>query len=441
VEGGEAVRVPGDKSISHRALLLAALADGESRLEGVLPGEDCRSTAAVLRALGASIPELPEDGSEIRVNGVGREGFRSPGTLLDCGNSGTTARLLLGVLAGLPIEATLSGDPSLRSRPMRRVTEPLSLMGARFREEGAEDRLPLRVFGGRLRPVSYASPVASAQIKSAILLAGITGRVKVTVVEPARSRDHTERMLRRMGARVSAEAVEGGEGPGAGWRVDAGEPPSRLRPLDLVVPGDFSSAAFFIALALLGGAGPELVIENVGLNPTRTGLLDLFREMGGDIRIENLRESDGDAGEPAGDLRVRPSDLRGGSVGGDRIPLLIDEIPILAVVGARANGTTEIRDAGELRVKESDRIRVLARNLEAIGVRVEELEDGLRIFGGASPLEGEVTTHHDHRIAMGFGVLGALPGHGIRVDDPGAASVSFPGFWDRLGELSRGGAG
>jgi 3-phosphoshikimate 1-carboxyvinyltransferase len=439
------IRVPGDKSVSHRALLLATLADGESRLRGVLPGGDCRSTARVLRALGASVPELPDDGGEVRIPGVGLQGLRPPDGFLDCGNSGTTARLLLGLLSGLPIEAVVTGDASLRSRPMRRVTEPLGAMGADFEEEGEGDRLPIRVRGGGLRSLAWESPVASAQVKSALLLAGLTGGVPVEVVEPVRSRDHTERMLRRMGA-----AVE--EGP-AGAAVDVGDhrpwgvhlsaPPEILRPLDLQVPGDFSSAAFLLVWGLLGrgsgsgeGKGAALRIGNVGLNPTRTGLLAVLDEMGARIRIRNRREFDEPWGEPAGDLEVEPGMLAGVSVGGGLIPSLIDEIPVLAVAAARARGVTEIRDAAELRVKESDRIRVLAENLTAVGVRVEELPDGLRIHGTEGPLEGRVRSRGDHRIAMAFGVLGALPGCRIEVDDPEAADVSFPGFWELLGVLS-----
>ncbi len=427
------IRVPGDKSISHRALLLGVLAEGESRVRGLLPGEDCRSTASVLRALGAELPGIPEDGSEMRFRGVGLGGLRDPGSVLDCGNSGTTARLLLGVLAGLPIEASLTGDDSLRSRPMRRVTVPLERMGARFDEEGEPDRLPLRVRGGKLQPFAWDSPVASAQVKSALLLAGLTGGVPVEVREPHRSRDHTERMLRRMGAVVS------GERSAEGWRVRMPEPPGSLRPLDLEVPGDFSSAAFFLAFGLLGGTKAPFRIANVGLNPTRTGLLHVLREMGAEIRVENARELDDPAGEPAADLIVSPSEIHGTSIGGSLIPTLIDEIPVLAAIAARAEGVTEIRDAEELRVKESDRIRVVASNLKALGVHVEELSDGLRIRGGAGRLEGRVPVHHDHRIAMAFGVLGALPGHRVEVDDPSVADVSFPGFWDLLSRLGHAG--
>jgi 3-phosphoshikimate 1-carboxyvinyltransferase len=439
------IRVPGDKSVSHRALLLAALAEGESRLRGVLPGGDCRSTARVLRALGASIPELPDDGGEIRIPGMGLQGLRTPDGPLDCGNSGTTARLLLGLLSGLPIEAVITGDASLRSRPMRRVTEPLGAMGADFEEDGDGDRLPIRVRGGGLRSLTWESPVASAQVKSALLLAGLTGGVPVEVAEPVRSRDHTERMLRRMGAGVEEgpAGTSGLVGNDGSWGVHLSAPPETLRPLDLQVPGDFSSAAFLLVWGLLGGGsgsgeggGPPLRIGNVGLNPTRTGLLDVLRGMGARIRVRDRREFDEPWGEPAGELEVEPGPLDGVTIGGGLIPSLIDEIPVLAVAAARARGVTEIRDAAELRVKESDRIRVLAENLAAVGVRVEELPDGLRIHGAEAPLEGRVRSRGDHRIAMAFGILGALPGCRIEMDDPKAADVSFPGFWELLGELS-----
>ncbi len=428
------ITVPGDKSISHRALLLGAVASGESRIRGVLSGEDCQSTASVLRRLGAPVPTVPGDGSEMRLPGVGLSGLLAPDTELDCGNSGTTARLLLGLLSGLPIEATIVGDPSLSSRPMRRVTEPLARVGARFQELGGEGQLPLRVTGGALRPIVHVSPAATAQVKSALLLAGVTGGVAVQVTEPSPSRDHTERMLRRMGVRVDS-----GPGP-EGWTVRLVEAPESLRSLDLQVPGDFSSAAFLVALGLLGGAGDGLRIENVGLNPTRIGLLDLLREMGADLDVENPREATDPAGEPAGDLVVRRSELRGASVGGDMIPRLIDELPVLAVLATCAEGVTEIRDAAELRVKESDRIRAMAANLGRVGARVEELPDGLRIEGGGGPLEGRVQALGDHRVAMSFGILGALPGQRVTVDDSAAAAVSFPGFWKLLDELRSSGA-
>jgi 3-phosphoshikimate 1-carboxyvinyltransferase len=429
------IHVPGDKSISHRALLLAGLADGESRLEGVLPGADCLSTAALLRALGVPVLPVPMDGSAFRLVGSGLRGLTAPSAPLDCGNSGTTARLVLGLLAGLGIEATLTGDASLRSRPMRRVTGPLMAAGALFREEGTPDRLPIRVTGRVTEPIHHRSQVASAQVKSALVLAGLGAGLPVEVLEPVQSRDHTERMLRRMGVRVGSS----GAGPHTVTLPDRSD---RLEPLDLRVPGDISSAAFLIALGLLLGRGEEFVIGNVGLNPTRTGILGVLERMGGRVGIENARELEGDAGEPAGDLVVHPGELVGVEIGGAEIPSLIDEIPILAAVAARAQGTTVIRDAGELRVKESDRIRALALNLAEVGVEVEELPDGLVIEGSHRPLEGRVRAFHDHRIAMAFGVLGALPGNRIEIDDPSVVDVSFPGFWELLERLgSREGAG
>jgi len=433
------VRVPGDKSISHRALLLAALADGESRLEGVLPGADCQSTAEALRALGVEVPELPDDGAPFRIQGVGISGLRAPSGPLDCGNSGTTARLLLGVLAGAGVPATLTGDASLLRRPMRRVTAPLDTMGARFREEGLQDRLPIRVLGeGEFRGGRWLLPVASAQVKSALLLAGLLSGRPMAVEEPGRSRDHTERMLRAMGVPVQsrwaglaegAEPGQGGEGRGTA-SLEAG--PHSLRPLEFSVPGDPSSAAFLVALAALGGAGPGLRIEGVGLNPTRIGFLHVFRRMG--VEVEVL--PDAEAEEPVGTLVVRPSKLVGTDVGGAEIPSLIDELPLVAAMAARARGVTRIRDAAELRVKESDRIAAMAANLRALGVTVREYPDGMDVEGTDAPLQGSVATWHDHRIAMAFGVLGALPGCRVEVETPEMVDVSFPGFWELLARVS-----
>jgi 3-phosphoshikimate 1-carboxyvinyltransferase len=414
------LEVPGDKSITHRALMLAALADGESRLSGALPAEDPRSTAAVLRALGAAVPDLPPDGGEIRVSGRGLHGLSAPSELLDCGNSGTTARLMLGILAGYPFEAELTGDASLRSRPMRRVTEPLSAMGASFVERGQPDRLPIRIRGGRLRPLTYESTKASAQVKSAILLAGLVGGAEVEVREPLLSRDHSERMLRAMGAAVRGERQGGGH-------VARLTPVERLEPLDLRIPGDFSSAAFVAAMALLGGR--PVHVKGVGMNPGRTGLLAVLQRMGADLVIDDETDR---SGEPVADLHAGPAALRATSVGADEIPALIDEIPILAVLASRAEGETRITGAGELRVKESDRIAAIVSNLRRVGVEAEELTDGLVVRGTDAPLAGSVTTHADHRIAMAFGVLGALPGNAITVDDPECVAVSFPGFWDVL---------
>ena len=417
------VRVPGDKSISQRGLIFAALAEGTSRLRGLLTSHDPRSAAEVLRGLSVSIPDLRHD--EIVIQGQGLRGLVAPTSdALDCGNSGTCARLMLGVLAGQTGTATLTGDASLRSRPMDRVFTPLRDMGAQVDELNGAGRLPARIRGGSLQSLDLASPVASAQVKSAVLLAGVTGGAPVRVSEPGRSRDHTERLLRSLGVPLHEADQEGR------WVVTLAEPPDRLPPMDLQVPADLSSAAFFMVLAALGGAGPELVLPDVGLNPTRTGILPALERMGAELERVDVRDSGG--GEPVGTVIARPSGLRAVEIGPPEVPSLIDEIPILAVAAARAEGVTRIRGASELRVKESDRIAALASNLRAVGVVVEERPDGLEIQGGDQPLEGRVSSFGDHRIAMAFGVLGALEGNRIEMVDGAAAEVSFPGFWTVL---------
>lgn len=430
------IRVPGDKSLSHRALLFSALAPGESRLRGLLPGADCQSTAAALRALGVAIPHLPLDGSEVVVPGVGPEGFQAPEAPLDCGNSGTTARLLLGVLAGARVRAILTGDPSLRSRPMRRVTAPLEAMGSRFRELEIPDRLPIEVLAeGEFRGGRWLLPVASAQVKSALLLAGLLSGRPMAVEEPGRSRDHTERLLRLMGVPVVSHPL-----PGGGWRASLELGPHPLQPLAFEVPGDPSSAAFLLALAALGGAGEGLVVEGVGLNPTRTAFLPVLERMGVKVEVEGAAPELEAPGEPVGNLVVRPADLRATEIRGAEIPGLIDELPLLAALAARARGTTRIRDAAELRVKESDRIAAMVRNLTALGVEAVAHPDGLDVTGTSAPLAGRISPFHDHRIAMAFGVLGAGPDAALEVDDPEVVEVSFPGFWDLLASVGGGGS-
>jgi 3-phosphoshikimate 1-carboxyvinyltransferase len=416
------VTVPGDKSLTHRALMFSAIGSGESRLRGLLPGADCRSTAAVLRALGCDVPDLPPDGAEIVVAGRGIGAWTAPAAWLDCGNSGTTARLMMGLLASRPFSSTLTGDASLRGRPMRRITEPLARMAARFREAGAPDRLPIEVVGGPLHSIDYVSPKASAQIKSAVLLAGLGAGVPVSVTEPMLSRDHTERILGALGERVETQDGDGGVRI---HLVPSGRP---LPPLELNVPGDPSSAAFLVALALLADGG-ELRIRNVCVNPTRTGFLRLVERMGARIAMEDARVS---GGEPVADLVVRPAALRGIDVGGHEVPDAIDEIPMLAVLAARAAGETRISGAGELRVKETDRVAAVVGNLRRLGVDAEELEDGMLVRGTDRPLAGRVETFDDHRIAMAFGVLGAQPGNAIQIDHPECVDVSFPGFWELL---------
>ena len=425
------IRVPGDKSVTQRALIFASLASGDSRLRGLLPGEDPQATAAALRALGVDIPSFDGDDAEVRIQGVGLRGLKAPSGVLDFENSGTGARLMLGVLAGQPMTVVVTGDASLRSRPMRRVTAPLSEMGAVFRETGEPDCLPLEVTGGALGPLDYDSPVASAQVKSALLLAGLVGGAFVLLSEPHRSRDHTERMLSMCGVSVISHQADGV------WRVELRDPPERIAPLDLEVPGDFSSATFLLAFAILGGVEGGLEIDRVGVNPTRCGLLSVLERMGASVLADSTAESSDDVGgEPVSSLRGMPSTLVGTSVGGAEVPAMIDEFPVLAILAARAEGVTRITGAAELRLKESDRIQVLAENLRAVGVRAEELSDGLEIEGGDHPLAGRVSSHHDHRIALAFGVLGALPGNQIEIDGADVADVSFPGFRGMLEDLT-----
>jgi 3-phosphoshikimate 1-carboxyvinyltransferase len=404
------VRVPGDKSITHRVLLLAGLTRGTSHIGGALTSLDARSTARVLRQLGVELSPLRPDAA-LTVRGRGK--FRRPAAPLFCGNSGTTTRLLLGLLSAHRFSTTLTGDRSLRRRPMRRVTVPLASMGARF-TEGNGDGLPLTVRGGRLRPLSYQMPVSSAQIKSAILLAGMAGEVEVSLREPhGRSRDHTERLLRAFGYRVAEED---------GWIRFA--PGGHLEPFDIQVPGDPSSAAFLVGAATLAEGG-ELRIAAVGVNPTRTAFLDVLTRMGAAIQVENRSDR---FGEPVGDLLVRPASLRGTEVTAGEIPGLIDEIPLLAMLGSRAQGTTRFRQVGELRVKESDRLGLIAENLRAVGAEAEVVGDDLVVEGSDRAPCGKVRTAGDHRLAMAFAVLGTLPGARIRIDDMACAAVSFPGF-------------
>jgi 3-phosphoshikimate 1-carboxyvinyltransferase len=416
------VRVPGDKSITHRALILAGLATGRSRIRRPLLGADTRSTADAMRALGVDVAALSDD---VIVAGAGLHGLHGTERVIDCGNSGTTARLLMGVLAGCPFESALTGDASLRSRPMRRVTAPLELMGATFHELGAPDRLPIRMQGGALRPLRYDSPHASAQVKSAIMLAGLTGSADVVITEPILSRDHTERMLARIGVPLRT-------GRRADGRIEVMlSPASQLAAFDIDIPGDISSAAFVAAFALLAASEP-VRIRDVGLNPTRTGFIDVVHRMGGRLATDNVRES---CGEPLGDIIVERSELRATRITADEIPSLVDEVPILAILAGRAAGTTVIEGAGELRLKETDRIRALVDNLKAVGVTAAEHRDGLEVQGSDHVPAGSVRVHGDHRIAMAFGVLSAATGGSVQVDDPAAVDVSFPGFWEMIAEL------
>jgi len=412
------IRVPGDKSISHRALILSALTRGKSRISHILDSADVRSTAGALRALGAGLPPLSD---EFLVTGKPARELRSSDKHLDCGNSGTTARLLSGVAAGAGLRATFVGDPSLSRRPMRRVAEPLRAMGAEV-QLAPHGGLPMVVAAGALRDIDWESPVASAQVKSAILLAALLGGVRAHITEPHLSRDHTERMLADRGVELyrSGTAVE----------LPAGQ---IMRPVDVRVPADPSSAAFFVALTLLADDA-ELSLTDVCLNETRTGFLSALRRMGGTIAIGERRE---EGGEPIGTIAPHPSSLHGIEVDAAEVPGMIDELPLLACVATRATGETVVRGASELRVKESDRIATLVRNLRSLGAHAEELPDGFRVVGASNPLRGRVETRGDHRIAMAFGILGALSGNAIEVDDRDCVAVSYPNFWSDLASVQQ----
>lgn len=419
------ITVPGDKSISHRALMLSALAVGESRISGLLEGEDVIATAAALRALGAQIAR-DEDGLW-RVHGVGVGGLLEPTGALDMGNSGTSTRLLAGLIASHGIRAVFIGDASLSRRPMRRIIEPLAQMGASF-EATRGDCLPLVVTGAHPAvPIRYRLPVASAQVKSAILLAALNTPGVTRVIETEPTRDHTERMLKALGAPISIESDQSASGAA---REIAIEGPCELAPARFAIPGDPSSAAFFITAALLV-PGSDIVIENVGLNPTRTGLIEALRAMGASIEELNPREI---GAEPVADLRVRHSMLEAIDLDPRIAPRMIDEFPCLFVAAALARGTTRTRGLAELRVKESDRLAAMASALSLAGARVEEHEDGLTIEGtGGEPLAGTgegaaVETRLDHRIAMSMAIAGLASRKGVRIDDSAPIATSFPGF-------------
>lgn len=410
--------IPGDKSISHRSLILGALSVGETRVTGLLEGQDVLDTATAMRAFGA---EVTRHGPGVwSVHGVGVGGFAEPETVIDCGNSGTGVRLIMGAMATSPISTTFTGDASLRGRPMGRITDPISLFGASsYGRQGG--RLPMTIVGAAQPvPVRYATPMPSAQVKSAVLLAGLNAPGETVVIEAEATRDHSERMLAGFGAEISTEVTPGG-------RVITLTGQPELRAQTITVPRDPSSAAFPVAAALIV-EGSDVLIPNIGLNPTRAGLFATLREMGADLTYENERL---EGGEPVADLRARFSDLRGIEVPPERAPSMIDEYPVLSVVAANATGKTIMRGVKELRVKESDRIDAMARGLEACGVRIEEDEDTLIVHGmGPGGVAGGATcaTHLDHRIAMSFIVLGMTTMSPVTIDDAGPIATSFPIF-------------
>lgn len=414
------IKVPGDKSISHRAVMLGSIASGVTSIKGFLTGEDCLSTIRCFRDLG--IP-ITVQGDLVRIEGRGLTGLKEPHKVLDVGNSGTTIRLLTGILSGQNFFSTISGDESIRRRPMARVTIPLKEMGACIWGRDNDSLAPLAIKGKGLKPITYHSPVASAQVKSAVLLAGLFTPGWTEVIEPSLSRNHSELMLKAFGANIMTE--------GSKVRIK-GLP--ELKGQEVIVPGDISSAAFFMVAGIIVPQG-KIRINQVGLNPTREGIIEVLKAMGAKITISDTKVI---AGELMGTVSVEASRLKGITIGGDMIPRLIDEIPILAVAALFADGVTEIRDAGELKVKESNRIQAVCQELSRLGAKVEELSDGLRIYGGHK-LHGAVCeSHHDHRIAMSLAIAGLRADGETRIKNADSLNISFPGFLEILAILKRG---
>ncbi|CAM3869738.1 3-phosphoshikimate 1-carboxyvinyltransferase [Bacillus paramycoides] len=413
---GEIV-VPGDKSISHRAVMFGAIAEGTTRVSNFLLGEDCLSTIACFQKLGVKIEQ---SGNDVTIYGKGLENLQEPKEVLDVGNSGTTIRLMLGILSNTPFHSTIIGDESIGKRPMKRVTDPLSKMHAQIdgRENG--QYTPLSIRGGRVKGIHYHAPVASAQVKSAVLLAGLQGEGVTTVTEPMQSRDHTERMLRAFGCTVEVNertvSLQGGQ---------------QLKGTEIKVPGDISSAAFF----LVAGAivqNSKLVLENVGLNPTRTGILDVLTKMGARISIDNIRNEEF---EPCGDITIETSKLKGIEIGGSLIPRLIDEIPVIALLATQAEGITVIKDAEELKVKETNRIDTVVDELGKLGAKIEATPDGMIIYGKQDLKGNTVNSHGDHRIGMMLAIASCIVNGEVKIENSDAVAVSYPNFFEQLAAL------
>ena len=411
------IEIPGDKSISHRSVMFGSIAQGVTRVTNFLPGDDCLSTISCFRKLGVVIEE---NENEIIIYGNGFDGLKEPNDLLDVGNSGTTIRLLLGILAGRPFFSSLIGDHSIGKRPMTRVTEPLKTMGVQIDGRKNGEFTPLSIRGGHLNPIHYKMPVASAQVKSALILAGLQAEGETTIIEKAESRDHTERMIRKFGGEIQKDnrtiTVKGGQ---------------KLIASDILVPGDISSAAFFL---VAGAIVPdsEIVLKNVGLNPTRTGIIEIMNKMGANLEI---RQNADDAFEPAGDLTIKTSSLKGTVIEGDVIPRLIDEIPIIALLATQAEGKTIIKDASELKVKETNRIDTVVQELTKLGASIEATEDGMIIHGGTDLKGGTVSSHGDHRIGMMLAIASLLCKDQVELENPESISVSYPNFFSHLNSL------
>lgn len=418
---GEVV-APGDKSVSHRAVMLNSIGEGQATVRNFSPGDDCTSTMGIMRALGVEIERTEVEGNTgdtLVVKGAGADGLREADDVLDAGNSGTTMRLMSGILAGRDFKATMTGDSSLRSRPMGRIIKPLSTMGAVIRGRDNNTLAPLEFDGGNLTGIEYDLPVASAQLKSAILLAGIRAEGETRISQPDASRDHTERMLTAMGADISVDGLD----------VTVGQ--SEIECVDVEVPGDISSAAFWIVAGLIH-PNAEVVVKGVGINPTRAGVLTALRDMGANIELVHKRDV---AGEPVADVVASTSNLRGTELAGSIMPLLMDEVPIIAVAAAMAEDETVIRDAAELRVKETDRISATVDWLVAAGVEAEARDDGMAIVGAGRIAGGTYQSQDDHRIAMALGIAGLVSDEPITINEANCASISYPEFWDELQSL------
>jgi 3-phosphoshikimate 1-carboxyvinyltransferase len=411
------ITIPGDKSISHRSVMFGSIAHGETKVTNFLPGEDCLSTISCFRKLGVTIEE--SDG-ELRIIGKGFDGLTEPNEILDVGNSGTTIRLLMGILAGRPFFSSLVGDESIGKRPMTRVTNPLMEMGARLDGRKNGSFTPVSIRGGGLKPITYELPVASAQVKSAIILAGLQADGQSTIIEPEETRDHTERMIIKFGGQIDKDNKK--------IKVNGGQ---KLTAATIQVPGDISSAAFFL---VAGAVLPEseIVLKNVGLNPTRTGIIEVMKKMGADLEIVQNEES---SFEPFGDLIIKTSNLIGTVIEGDLIPKLIDEIPIIALLATQAEGKTIIKDAEELKVKETNRIDTVVQELKKLGARIEATEDGMIIYGKSKLHGGTVSSHGDHRIGMMLAIAALLCKDEAELENPEAISVSYPNFFSHLNSL------
>lgn len=414
------ITVPGDKSISHRAIMLGSIAHGITKIDNFLMGEDCLSTIECFRKMGV---EIDVNSDNVIVSGVGLNGLKEPSGILDAGNSGTTTRLISGILAGQRFKSTITGDDSLKTRPMRRIIEPLSKMGAKFLCINNDGYLPFTISGGNLKGIAYESKVASAQVKSACLLAGLYADCPTTVIEPSQSRNHSELMLEYFGADIKCHSKT---------EVSI-KPNPRLMGQHVIVPSDISSAAYFMVAGLIC-EGSDILIKNVNINPTRAGIINVIQDMNGNISLENIRKQ---SNEEVADIHVIYSpDMRGTTIGGDIIPTLIDEIPVIAVLATFAKGKTIIKDAAELKVKESNRIDTVVNGLETIGANVKACDDGMVIYGGAPLFGAKIETKKDHRIAMAFAIANLISKGSIILDDGDCVATSFPDFYDKLDMIS-----